>query len=289
MKSSKASWDEVFMNFIIKLSKSKNSTNEEAYDVILVMIDRLTKYCHIISFKETYNVEQLKYIVLNRLIRYQGISKELINNKDKLFIFNYWRTLLFMLKIKLKMSTTFHPQTNEQTKKVNQSLKQYFKHHINNIQSNWVKLLFMTQLTLNVKVSNTTKTTSFFANFEKESNLFKTSKNQISIEATIKNKNIIKIIKDNISKMQRNLTTYQNKKKKTTPLLKEENKVYLFTKNLKINKRRNKKLDHVKVESFFIKIVKNRINYKLNFLVDARIFLVFHIFMLKSTHSNTSI
>ena len=123
MKSLKASWDEVFMNFITKLSKSKNSTNEKAYDAIFVMIDRLTKYCHIIFFKETYNVEQLKYVVLNRLIRYQGISKELINDRNKLFTSNYWRTLLSMLRIKLKMSTTFHPQINEQTKRVNQSLK----------------------------------------------------------------------------------------------------------------------------------------------------------------------
>ena len=108
MKSSKAPWDEVFMNFIIKLLKSKNSSNEKAYDAILVMIDRLTKYCHIVFFKETYNVEQLKYIVLNRFIRYQRISRGLINDKDKLFTSNYWKTLLSMLRIKLRMSTTFH-------------------------------------------------------------------------------------------------------------------------------------------------------------------------------------
>ena len=89
MKSSKLPWDEVFMNFITKLSKLKDPTNEEAYDAILVMINRLTKYCHIVPFKKTYNVEQLRYVVLNRLIRYQGIPKELINDKDKLFIFNY--------------------------------------------------------------------------------------------------------------------------------------------------------------------------------------------------------
>ena len=77
------------MNFIIKLSKSKNLMNEKAYDAILVMINRLIKYCHIILFKKIYNVEQLKYIVLNKLIRYQKISKKFINDKDKLFIFNY--------------------------------------------------------------------------------------------------------------------------------------------------------------------------------------------------------
>ena len=63
--------------------------NEKTYDAILVMIDRLIKYCHIIFFKETYNVEQLKYIVMNKLIQYQKISRKLINDRDKLFTFNY--------------------------------------------------------------------------------------------------------------------------------------------------------------------------------------------------------
>ena len=89
MDSPKSPWDEVFMNFIIKLSKSKNSMNEKAYDAILVMIDRLTKYCHIVLFKETYNVEQLRYIVMNKLIRYQRISRKFISDQDKLLTFNY--------------------------------------------------------------------------------------------------------------------------------------------------------------------------------------------------------
>ena len=194
-----------------------------------------------------------------------------------------------MLRTKLKMSTTYHPQTNEQTKRVNQSLKQYLRHYVNSAQTNWVKLLPMAQLILNVKVSNTTKTTPFFANYEKESNLFGKPRNQVSIEATITRGNIIKLIQKNISKMQKNSTTYQNKKRKMAPLLKKKNKVYLLTKNLKINKRRSKKLNHVKVEPFFVKVVKERINYELNFLNDARIHFVFHISLLKSTHSNTPI
>ena len=289
MKSSKAPWNEVFMNFIIKLSKSRNSTNEKTYDAILVMIDRLIKYCYIIFFKEIYNVEQLKYVVLNRFIWYQRISKGLINDKDKLFTFNYWRTLLSMLRAKFRMSTTFHSQTNEQTKRANQSLKQYLKHYINNAQSNWIKLLFMTQLILNAKVSNITKVTSFFVNFGREPNLFGRSRNQISIEATIVKGERIKAIQDNIFKMQEGSAAHQNKRRKTTPLLKKGDKVYLLTKNLKINKKRSKKLDHVKVESFFIKEIKGRVNYELNLLDDARVFLVFHIFMLESAHSNTSI
>ena len=73
-----------------------------------------------------------------------------------------------------------------------------------------------------------------------------------------------------------------------TSQLKKRNKMYLLTKNLKI-KRKSKKLDHVKVESFFIKEVKGSINYELDLFKDVKVFLVFHILLLESIDFNTSI
>ena len=61
----------------------------ERYNSILVMIDKLFKYLYIIACKEKFIVEQLEYIVLNRLIKYYNILKELISDKDKLFTSNY--------------------------------------------------------------------------------------------------------------------------------------------------------------------------------------------------------
>jgi hypothetical protein len=72
------------------------------------------------------------------------------------------------------------------------------------------------------------------------------------------------------------------------PQLKKKNKVYLLTKNLKIRKK-SKKLDHVKIESFFIKEVKESVNYELDLLKDARVFLVFHISLLESADPSTPI
>ncbi len=72
------------------------------------------------------------------------------------------------------------------------------------------------------------------------------------------------------------------------PQLKKGNKVYLLTKNLKIRKK-SKKLDHVKVESFFIKEVKGSINYELDLPKDAKVFLVFHISLLEPADPNTPI
>jgi len=64
--------------------------------------------------------------------------------------------------------------------------------------------------------------------------------------------------------------------------------MYLLTKNLKI-KKKSKKLNHVKIESFFIKEVKKLVNYELDLFKNAKVFLVFHISLLKSVDFSTSI
>ncbi len=73
-----------------------------------------------------------------------------------------------------------------------------------------------------------------------------------------------------------------------TSQLKEKNKMYLLTKNLKI-KKKSKKLNHVKVESFFIKAVKESVNYELDLPKNVKVFLVFHMSLLKSIDLSTSI
>jgi hypothetical protein len=101
------------MNFIIKLPKSTNSATGDRYDSILIMIDKLIKYSHIIACREKFTAEQLEYIVLNRLIRYHDILKELTSDRGKLFTSNYWRTLISMLGTRLRMSTAYHSVTND--------------------------------------------------------------------------------------------------------------------------------------------------------------------------------
>jgi hypothetical protein len=186
------------------------------------------------------------------------------------------------------MSTAYHSITNGQIERTNQSLKQYLRHYINNTYSNWVSLLSMAQLALNAKVLNITKVTSFFANYDKESNLFGEERTHLLAQSAIERVETLKRVYDNISKMQERSIRYQNKKRKMTSQLKEGNKVYLFTKNLKTRKP-NKKLNHVKVESFLIKRIKGPINYELDLPKDAKVFSIFHVSLLELVDPSTPI
>ena len=62
----------------------------------------------------------------------------------------------------------------------------------------------------------------------------------------------------------------------------------MLTKNLKM-KKINKKLNHVKINSFFIKKQKKSINYELNLFSNIKIHLIFYVLLLKSANSKTLI
>ncbi len=66
----------------------------------------------------------------------------------------------------------------------------------------------MTQLALNAKVSNITKITLFFVNYNKELNLFKKERTHLFAQLVIKRITTLKKIYDNISKMQKRLIKY---------------------------------------------------------------------------------
>ena len=77
------------MDFITKLPKSKDPITEISYDAIMVIVDKLTKYAHMIPVSETYNAEQLAYILKDRLIRYHGIPYRITSDRDKIFTSNF--------------------------------------------------------------------------------------------------------------------------------------------------------------------------------------------------------
>jgi hypothetical protein len=80
--------------------------------------------------------------------------------------------------------------------------------------------------------------------------------------------------------------SYVNKKRKTAPQLKEGDKVYLHTKNLR-SKRPSKGLDHVKVGPFLVSKKNGPVTYTLELPADAKIHPRFHVNLLEPADKDT--
>ena len=89
----------------------------------MVVVDKLSKEAHFITVKSTYKAANIADIFLKQNFRLHGILKVIISDLDPKFIGNFWKYLFKGLKTTLNFSTSFHPQTDGQTERVNQVLE----------------------------------------------------------------------------------------------------------------------------------------------------------------------
>ena len=73
-----------------------------------------------------------------------------------------------MLGIESKLSTVFHPQTDEQTERVNQKLEQYLRMFIDHRQEQWPDWLRTAEFTYNNQVHSSTKMSPFKVNYRQD-------------------------------------------------------------------------------------------------------------------------
>ena len=163
-------WQEITINFIVKLPLSKDTITDIKYNSILVVVDRLTKYAHFIPWKKKGNAKDLAKMILKEIIANHGIPQSIISNRKKLFTSKFWNTWTQQLGTKIKLLTAYHPQTDGQTKRTNQTLEQYLRHYINFKQNNWIDLLLLAQFAYNNHQHSTTRISPFYANYGKHPN-----------------------------------------------------------------------------------------------------------------------
>ena len=126
----------------------------------------MIKYSYFLSYKKASTAKDLIYTFLKTIVTNHELSDEIISNRNKLFTLIFWKSLVNQLEIHHKLSTAYYLQTNKQTKRINQTLKQYLRCYINYRQNDWVQLLLITQLTFNNATTKVISVLSFFANYE---------------------------------------------------------------------------------------------------------------------------
>jgi hypothetical protein len=107
-------WENIYMDFIVGWPRTSRG-----YNSIWVIVDRLTKSAHFIPVSITYMVRQYAELYMSHIIRYHGIPKTIISNRWSRF----WEKLHKCLGTHLIRSSTYHPQTDEQTEWVNQIIE----------------------------------------------------------------------------------------------------------------------------------------------------------------------
>ena len=81
------------------------------------------------------------------------------------------KELYSQLQIEGNPSTTYHPETDGQTERINMWVEQYLRIYINHWQSDWIKWLSITEFAHNQTSSSATTFSPFLLNYRQQPQL----------------------------------------------------------------------------------------------------------------------
>ena len=93
----------------------------------------------------TVTAEETARLFRNHVDKLHGIPLKLISDRDARFTGKFWQELHYLLGVQLAMFTSFHPQTDGQTERVNTVLDDMLRHYVSPSQDDWDDYLSMVE------------------------------------------------------------------------------------------------------------------------------------------------
>jgi hypothetical protein len=97
-------WEEIEMDFIVGLPRTR-----DGYDLIWVIVDRLTKVSHFIPVKTTYTGAKLAELYMFKIVCLHAVPKKIVSDRGTQFTSRFRGKLHESLDTKLNFSSAYHP------------------------------------------------------------------------------------------------------------------------------------------------------------------------------------
>jgi hypothetical protein len=104
-------WRDISMDFIVGLPIKSSNTS-----VIMVVVGRLSKYAHLCALQHPFTTSTVAQLFMDQIFKLHGMPHYIVFDKDPTFTNNFWQEMFRLQGTQLHLNTTYHPQTDGQTK-----------------------------------------------------------------------------------------------------------------------------------------------------------------------------
>ena len=102
-------WQIISMDFIDGLPKSQGKS------CVMVVVDKFTKYSHFLALAHPFTAISVAKVFFDNIYKLHGLPDSIVSDRDKIFTSTFWQELFKLTQVSLRMSTSYHPQTDGQT------------------------------------------------------------------------------------------------------------------------------------------------------------------------------
>jgi transposase InsO family protein len=149
-------WEVISMDFIVGLPLTARR-----HDSIFVVVDTLTKSAHFIPVRTTYQAPDIARVFISEIVRLHGVPKKIISDRGSVFTGRFWTSFQEALGTQLNFSTAYHPETDRQTERTNQTLEDMLRMYVMDQQKRWEEFLPLVEFAYNNSYQSTIKMEPF--------------------------------------------------------------------------------------------------------------------------------
>ena len=274
-----APWQSIAMDFITELAVSGGC------DQLWVIIDRFTKMAHFIPLeKERKTAADLAVIFAREIWKHHGLPADIVSDRYSRFTSEAWKEFLRLSEIRPRMSTAFHPQTDRQTERLNQTIEAYLRVFVNTEQDDWRRLLPMAECAYNNSATVGNGMSPFYANYRFHPVAGGAAVTKPLNPASTVYAHWIQAIHNEawkwLEEAQERMRRYTDPERKKPPAYQVGDLVMLSGRNIR-TRRPTKKLDHKNYGPFQIEKVISPLAVRLTLPRKWKIHNVFHVSLLE--------
>jgi hypothetical protein len=148
-------WTDIALDFVEALPRVRGKS------VILTVVDRFSKYCHFIPLAHPYSAEAVAQAFFNDIVRLHGVPQSMVSDRDTVFTSIFWQELMRLMGTKLRMTTTFHPQSDGQSESANRVILMYLRCLTGDRPRDWLRWLPWAEYLFNTAYQTSLKDTPF--------------------------------------------------------------------------------------------------------------------------------
>lgn len=171
--------------------------------MILVVVDRFTKFDHFIPLSHPYTASVVVNLFLNYVFKLHGLPKTIVTDRDLIFVSSFWKAFFSLQGSVMNHNSAYHHQSDGQAEALNKCLKSYLRCYVGMKPQRWAQWLAFAKWWYNTSYHPSIKLIPFEAlyGYSPPQLLFYvpgTSANN-TVDQTLQTKyQIIKLLKENL-------------------------------------------------------------------------------------------